>query len=692
MNAARLLEYFDRIAEAPDAVSRLRKFILDLAVRGKLVEQDPNDEPASELLKKIHIEKSRLFKNGHLKRVRPANELQDNDIPFGLPHGWEWSQLSEIGVISPRNNLEGKIEVAFVPMKLIPSGYGAQHGIELKLWSDIKIGFTHFAEGDVALAKITPCFENGKSTVFCNLPGGFGAGTTELHVVRPLLVIPDYVLIFLKSPQFIMAGIPKMTGTAGQKRVSTEYFSNSPFPLPPLAEQHRIVAKVDELMALCDRLEASQAKRESRRDRLASASLKRIGQPEDMGNGEEFRENVRFHLHHLPRLATRPEHMKELRQTILNLAVRGKLVPQDPNDEPASELLKKIHLEKVKLISSRKLLKVCLEDTTDEKNGPFQLPIGWAWARFPELGMFGRGKSKHRPRNDAVLFDGGIHYFIQTGDVARSNGVIKTYTSKYNEIGLAQSAKWPAGTLCITIAANIADSGILSFDACFPDSVVGFIPARVYDNARYFEYFVRTAKADLLEFAPATAQKNINLNILSSVLIPLPPLAEQHRIVAKVDELMNLCDKLEVHLAANQTNQSRLLEATLCDALGVTCLPVSRPSRPAPSLKRVVAAHSEQPPKPIAPRPGPVETPVTAVQGSLVEQLTPQVGKPRAANGDVPGAILAQMQPGQEYSRAQLAEALGLSVYEWNMAIRELKESGRVVQTGERRGARYRIN
>ncbi|UJX41540.1 restriction endonuclease subunit S [Desulfovibrio sp. JY] len=691
MNAARLLEYFDRIAEAPDAVSRLRKFILDLAVRGKLVEQDPNDEPASELLKKIHIEKSRLFKNGRIKRVSSTNELQDDDIPFDLPHGWEWSQLSEIGVISPRNNLEGKIEVAFVPMKLIPSEYGARHGIEVKLWSDIKTGFTHFAEGDVALAKITPCFENGKSTVFCNLPGGFGAGTTELHVVRPLLVIPDYVLIFLKSPQFIMAGIPKMTGTAGQKRVSTEYFSKSPFPLPPLAEQHRIVTKVDELMALCDRLEASQAKRENRRDRLASASLKRIGQPEGVGNGEEFRENVRFHLRHLPRLATRPEHVKELRQTILNLAVRGKLVPQDPNDEPASELLKKIHLEKVKLISSRKLLKVDLEGTTDEKNGPFQLPIGWSWARFPELGMFGRGKSKHRPRNDAVLFDGGTHYFIQTGDVARSNGVIKTYTSKYNEIGLAQSAKWPAGTLCITIAANIADSGILSFDACFPDSVVGFIPARVYDNARYFEYFVRTAKADLLEFAPATAQKNINLNILNSVLIPLPPLAEQHRIVAKVDELMTICDKLEIHLATNQTNQSRLLEATLCDALGVTCLPVSRQTRPALSPTRVAATHTDQPPRPITPRPGPVETPTAAVQGSLVEQPTPQVGKPRAANGDIPGAILVQMQPGQEYSRAQLAEALGLSVYEWNMAIRELKESGRVVQTGERRGARYRV-
>src|SRR5207248_9312825 len=135
----------------------------------------------------------------------------------------------------------------------------------------------------------------------------------------------------------------------------------------------------------------------------------------------------------------------------------------------------------------------------------------------------------HRPRNDPALFDTGTHLMIQTGDVARSRGVINTYTSKYNDFGLSQSFKWPKGTLCITIAANIADSGILSFDACFPDSVVGFVPAAVFPNARYFEYFIRTAKSDLLEYAPATAQKNINVAILSAVLIPLPPIAEQRR-------------------------------------------------------------------------------------------------------------------------------------------------------------------
>ena len=156
---------------------------------------------------------------------------------------------------------------------------------------------------------------------------------------------------------------------------------------------------------------------------------------------------------------------------------------------------------------------------------------------------------------------------VQTGDVARSRGIISTYTNKYNEVGLAQSQLWPTGTLCITIAANIADSGILSFDACFPDSVVGLIPASTLENGRYLEYFMRTVKADLLEFAPATAQKNINLGILETILIPLPPLAEQHRIVGTVGALMTLCDGLEAALTAAATTRSNLLQAILGDAL-----------------------------------------------------------------------------------------------------------------------------
>jgi type I restriction enzyme S subunit len=317
------------------------------------------------------------------------------------------------------------------------------------------------------------------------------------------------------------------------------------------------------LMALCDRLEVARAEREATRDRLTAASLARLNAPDP----ETFQDDARFALDALPALTTRPDQIKLLRQTILNLAVHGKLVPQDAKDEPASELLTRIAADKTRLVKEGKAKRQDPLPEPDLDQAPFELPAGWAWGRFPELGTFGRGKSKHRPRNDPVLFDGGTHLMIQTGDVARSQGVIETYTSKYNDFGLSQSFKWPKGTLCITIAANIADSGILSFGACFPDSVVGFIPASMFENARYFEYFVRTAKANLLEYAPATAQKNINLEILTQVLIPLPPLAEQHCIVAKVDSLMALCDRLEASLTTTAATRRRLLDALLAEAL-----------------------------------------------------------------------------------------------------------------------------
>ena len=170
------------------------------------------------------------------------------------------------------------------------------------------------------------------------------------------------------------------------------------------------------------------------------------------------------------------------------------------------------------------------------------------------------GKSKHR-RNDPSLFDGGTHKLIQTGDVARSDGVITTYTALYNEKGLQQSKKWPKGTLCITIAANIADSGILQFDACFPDSVVGFRPTTGLISAKFFEYFLRTSKDFLDASASSTAQKNINLGILDQLLIPVPPENEQHRIVSKIEELIEICDQLKAEIGNTQKTKINLADS-----------------------------------------------------------------------------------------------------------------------------------
>lgn len=241
------------------APADLRKSILTLAVQGKLVPQDPNDEPAEDLLARILAEKKQLVDRKVIGRDKDWPLDEDLQPTFVLPVSWVFSTLAKIGLINPRNEADDDISASFVPMKLISAELRVPHEHEIRKWVEIKTGFTHFAERDVSLAKITPCFENGKSTVMRNLANGIGAGTTELHVVRPILVEADYILIFLKSSLFVEAGIPKMTGTAGQKRVPTSYFAASPFPLPPLAEQKRIVAKVEELMKLVDALETQLA-------------------------------------------------------------------------------------------------------------------------------------------------------------------------------------------------------------------------------------------------------------------------------------------------------------------------------------------------------------------------------------------------------------------------------------------------
>lgn len=543
MNSTRLLSHFDRISDAPDAISRLRRFILDLAVRGKLAEQDPRDEPASELLKRFKTEGAR----GGEKAKALLPELSHEDWPFGLPYGWCWVRFGEIFSLEYGDNL--------------PADKRSNTG-EYPVYGSNGVVGTH----SICFVR-EPCIVVGRkgSAGALNLSVTEGCCVTD---VAYYCIPPRELDLTFSFKLFHTLGLDTL-GKGIKPGLSRNEVYVLPVAIPPLAEQHRIVAKVDELMALCDRLAAAQAERESRRNLLVASSLNRLN------NGvapDAFSDHARFYFNHLPRLTTKPEHIQQLRQTILNLAVRGKLVPQDLHDEPASDLLKRIQAEKTKLVKEGKRKRDVELAPVDDAQAPFALPPSWIWARFPELGKFGRGKSKHRPRNDRTLFDGGTHLLIQTGDVARSKGVIETHTSKYNDIGLAQSMKWPKGTLCITIAANIADSGILSFDACFPDSVVGFIPASKFPSAKYFEYFIRTAKADLLAFAPATAQKNINLEILNAVLIPLPPLAEQQRIVAKVEELMVLCDRLEAQLTTTQTESRRRLEAVLHEALTARAL------------------------------------------------------------------------------------------------------------------------
>lgn len=259
--------------------------------------------------------------------------------------------------------------------------------------------------------------------------------------------------------------------------------------------------------------------------------------------------------------------LKRYRAAVLKAACEGKLVPNEVElakaegrkVETGAELLEHILAERRKNWTGRGKYK---EPASPDTSKLQTLPAGWTWATMPQLGELNRGKSKHRPRDDERLY-GGPYPFIQTGDVRKSAGTIRVFSQTYSDFGLKQSRLWPAGTLCITIAANIAETGILAIDACFPDSVVGFISADNQVTTRYIEFFIRTAKDGLERFAPATAQKNINLEVLQNVCIPLPPLAEQTRIVTELDRRFSVVEELESVLATNLQRATRLRQSIL---------------------------------------------------------------------------------------------------------------------------------
>jgi type I restriction enzyme S subunit len=366
-----------------------------------------------------------------------------------------------------------------------------------------------------------------------------------------------------------------MTGTAGQLRVPAVFLEEEGIPLPPFSEQCRIVDAIENYFSQLD---------------AAVASLERA-----------------------------QAKLKAYRASVLKAAVDGRLVPteaelacaENRDYEPADVLLKRILLARRRRWEEVEIAKVdaawktpkderwklkYVKPAGPETDGLEQLPEGWAWATMPQLGAMGRGKSMHRPRNDPRLL-GGPYPFVQTGDVKAADTWIRDYQSTYSEFGLAQSKLWPAGTMCITIAANIAQTAILSFDACFPDSVVGFVQNETV-TTRYVEMFIRTAREDIERYAPATAQKNINLEILSRVAIPLPPLSEQRRIVDELDRLLSIAYACSDAITRNRLRSFRLRQAVLKWAFEGKLVEQDPTDEPAEQLLERIRA--DRPSKPLS--------------------------------------------------------------------------------------------
>lgn len=559
MNADRLLAHYERIAEAPDAIKRLRRFVLDLAVRGKLVAQDADDEPASELLKRIAAEKARLVKVGEIKKPKASIPLDPEDTPFDLPCSWQWVRLADMLTKltdgthhSPPNEKEG--EILYITAKNIK-----HDGVDID-----DVTYVSRKVHDEIYARCNPQFgdilyiKDGATAgivTINNLDQPFSMLSSVALLKLPRCLFNQLIVVFLRSPFFYEQMRSFMKGAA-IPRVTLKRMGPALVPLPPLAEQHRIVAKVDELMALCDQLEAARAERETVRDRMAAASLARLTAPD--ADPAAFQAHATFTLDNLTPLTTCPDQIKPLRQTILNLAVLGKLVEQNPADNQKNQSA--LRTDKQAESYDRRAF--------EERAAKFDLPSNWTIEPLSRVAE----RIVDCPHTTPEWTEGGV-LCIKTNQVRAGILDLSSPTFVSEETYRIRIERLEPRADDILY---IREGGVLGVGCRIPPNTrlcMGQRLMLIRANASVAPVFLELCLnspwvADFAaEKTTGGAAPRVNMSLVRGYPIPLPPLAEQHRIVAKVDALMTLCDRLEAALTTADTTRARLLEALLHEAL-----------------------------------------------------------------------------------------------------------------------------
>ncbi len=569
MNAEFLLAHFDRISDAPDAVAQLRKLIYRLAVAGKLVGHESADGSVSELVQLIRAEKRQRMNVANAKKAQLA--LSDaKAIPIGSPQHWAWLRLCDVGALSggmtPSKNRAdfwgGEINW-FSPKDIKANELFA---------SELKISAAGVKETGLQLYPPGCLFIVARSGILKRtLPVSINrveaTANQDLKVLNPFVPGMERYLqiMFIGMTDFILSALVK-TGTTVQS-LKYEEFESQPIPLPPLPEQHRIVAKVDELMALCDRLETAQRDRESRRDRLTAATHHHLNNGAD---AEALRGHSQFFIGHLPRLTARPDQIKQLRQTILNFAVRGKLVPQNPGDGPICDVLKQIRREQDRLIREGAIPKRKPVQRKGSENAAIARPENWATVEFGGLCNIVTSGS----RGWAEYYSDSGPRFIRAQNI-RFGKLLLDDLACVNPPNRSEGTRTQVtkGDLLIVITgAGVTNPAQMEEEMgeSYVSQHVALAKPTNIDLSPWLLLFLMAdagGRADLIERAYGSGKPGLNLDNIRSLSTPLPPLAEQHRIVAKVDELMALCDRLESRLTAAQTEASRLLESVLHHAL-----------------------------------------------------------------------------------------------------------------------------
>jgi type I restriction enzyme S subunit len=556
-----LVQHFELMATAPGGVAKLRELILTLAVRGKLVPQDPRDEPASELLKKIRAEKDRLIAEGKIKRDEPSVPITEEEKPFSLPDSWEWVRIPEVthGLgqgepsssfsyidVASIDNLGGRVAPQVQVLEAADAPSRARKNVSM---------------GTVIYSTIRPYLKNIAVIEHDYSPRAIAS--TAFAVLHPHAgVLPKYLLHYLRSRPFTEYVNSKAVGVA-YPAINDANFFQGVIALPPAAEQTRIVTRVEELMGLCDALEAKGQLEAAQHAQLVQTLL---GALTVSTSPEELADNWQRVATHFDLLLDRPEAIDALEQTILQLAVRGLLVAQDSTNEPAGELLKKIRLEKDRLILEGKIKRDKPLPPIAEEEQPFDLPEGWEWCQLDELVTIRGGK---RVANGYQLSTVPTEFiYIRVSDM--KDGSIDDADLRYLDAEMRSTISRYIITkddIYMTIVgATIGKCGVV------PERFDGMNltenAARLTPHLLSKDYLFRLLSSEFCQtqFLGKTKQVGVQkmaLNRLAGTLIPLPPLAEQSRIVARVESLRRLCNDLRQRLTARQTTQAHLAEALI---------------------------------------------------------------------------------------------------------------------------------
>ncbi len=548
MNSDIFFENFELLADAPNGIQKLRELILQLAVMGKLVEQDPNDEPASFLSE---------------KDTKSLKSVQENKILFDCPKSWIFTQMDQISnaihygyTASANNTLKDIRLLRITDIQNNQVNWETVPGCEI---DEQRLYAYVLNNNDLLIARTGGTI--GKSYLVENLAVKAVFASYLIRVVPNKFIFPKYLKLYADSPIYWDQLYSKCSGT-GQPNVNATSLKSLIIPLPPIAEQKRIVTKVDELMALCDKLEACRRRKQELQSKLNSAALDRMLSAE---NQDEFEYHWQQICENFDLLYDNTENVEKLRQAILQLAVQGKLILQNPEDEPASVLIEKIKDEKKKLAKEKKIKEIKV-DSIENEDLPFSLPDKWIWTMLGNLCLQVSDGPHYSPqyvsKKEGVPFLSARNIKIDGFELDSAK-----YVSFEDHDEFCKRIKPEKGDILYTKGGTTGIAKVNDLD--FEFSI--WVHVAVLRLAKSFidpYYLALTLNSSLCyeqsqKFTHGSSNKDLGLTRMINILLPLPPLAEQKRIVEKVEQLMGLCDELEAKLRKEREDSEKLMETVI---------------------------------------------------------------------------------------------------------------------------------